>query len=68
MDISNWYSGDNYQVDQIQVGDSILLNTHVEQLVAAMASFDVPSNTGSIVPQAVKDELQPILVESWQTI
>ncbi|MPY26830.1 calcium-binding protein, partial [Shewanella sp. YLB-07] len=68
VEVNNWYNGANYQVDQIQVGNSVLLNNQLEQLVSAMASFDVPSNAGSVVTQATKDELQPILVESWQTL
>ncbi|WP_415641145.1 calcium-binding protein [Shewanella violacea] len=68
VEVNNWYNDTNYQLDQIQVGGSVLLNNQLEQLVSAMASFDVPSNAGSVVTQATKDELQPILVESWQTL
>ena len=64
--ISNWYSNANYQVDRIEVGDSVLLNSQVEQLVSAMASYGVPSGAGNVIPQEVKDELQPVLAETWQ--
>ena len=40
--ISNWYRGDNFQLDQIETGSSTLLNSQVDQLVSSMASFDVP--------------------------
>lgn len=66
--VSNWYYAADYQLDQIQVANSILLNTQVEQLVSAMASFQVPSGAGSIVTQDVQDSLKPILVESWHTL
>jgi len=65
--ISNWYSNSNYQVDRLETGFSVLLNSQVEQLVSAMASYSVPSGAGNVIPQDVKDELQPILVDTWQT-
>ncbi|NMD53977.1 hypothetical protein HG547_20470, partial [Shewanella sp. DNRA4] len=67
VDVSNWYSGVNYQLDKIHVGDSVLLNTQVELLVSAMASFEVPSGVGSIVSQDIQDSLKPVLVENWHT-
>ena len=68
MTINNWYSSTNYQLDQVEVGSSVLLNNQVDQLVSAMASYAVPSGAGNIVPQEVKDGLQPILAASWQTL
>ncbi|GIU31938.1 hypothetical protein TUM4644_31800 [Shewanella colwelliana] len=68
VDISDWYSGTSYQLDQIQVGDSVLLNTQLEQLVSAMASFDVPVGAGSVVTQEAQGALKPIIVESWHTL
>ncbi len=65
--ITNWYSNANYQLDQVEVGDSVLLNTQVELLVSAMASYSVPIGAGNVIPQDVKDELQPVLTETWQT-
>lgn len=65
--INNWYNSDYYQLDQIEVGSSVLLNNQVDQLVSAMASYAVPSGVGNVVPQDVSDGLQPILVESWRT-
>ncbi len=64
--IANWYSNTNYQLDQIEVGTSTLLNNQVDQLVSAMAAFDVPGGAGNVIPQDVIDQLQPVLVESWQ--
>ncbi|MEJ2074461.1 MAG: calcium-binding protein, partial [Reinekea sp.] len=65
--VSNWYSNANYQLDQIEVDSSVLLNSQVEQLVSAMASYSVPSGAGNVIHQEVKDELQPVLAETWQT-
>jgi Ca2+-binding RTX toxin-like protein len=66
--INHWYSNTNYQLDQIEVGSSVLLNNQVEQLVSAMASYSTPNGAGNVIPQDVKDELQPLLVEVWQTM
>ena len=65
--INNWYSNANYQLDRIEVGASVLLSSQVEQLVSAMASHSVPSGVGNVIPQEVKDGLQPVLAETWQT-
>jgi Ca2+-binding RTX toxin-like protein len=67
MMVSNWYSKTSYQLDRVEVGSSVLLNSQIEQLVSAMASYDVPSGAGNVIPQEVKGELQPMLAETWQT-
>ena len=66
--IPNWYYSTNYQLDAIEVGSSVLLNAQIDQLVSAMASFDIPAGIGSVTPQDVKDQLQPMLLESWKNI
>lgn len=65
--IDNWNSGEDYQLDEIQVNGSVLMNNQVDQLVAAMAVYDVPSGAGNVIPQDVKDALQPVLAEAWQS-
>ena len=65
--VNNWYSNINYQLDEIEAGSSVLLNSQVDQLVSAMASFDIPAGVGSVIPQDTKDSLQAILTETWQT-
>ena len=37
----------------------------VEQLVNAMAVFDVPQGAGAVIPDDVKEQLQPVLAEVW---
>lgn len=64
--ISHWFAGDDFQLDEIQAGSAILLNQQVEQLVNAMAVYDVPVGVGNVVPQAAQDALQPTLAEAWQ--
>ncbi|MEW8350914.1 MAG: calcium-binding protein [Candidatus Thiodiazotropha taylori] len=66
--IEQWYSDPAQEVDRIEAGGSVLLNQQLEQLVMAMASHDVPSGAGSVIPQEVRENLQPVIAESWQTI
>ncbi|WP_165443749.1 calcium-binding protein [Pseudomonas jilinensis] len=64
--VSNWYLGSAYQLDRIEAGSSVLLDSQVDQLVAAMSAYAVPSGAGSILSQQVKDELQTVLADTWQ--
>jgi Ca2+-binding RTX toxin-like protein/pimeloyl-ACP methyl ester carboxylesterase len=63
--IEGWYSSIGQQVDQIETQDGVLLNNQVDQLVSAMAAYDVPNGVGNVIPQDTKDALQPILTSSW---
>ncbi len=64
--VSNWFGSSHYQLDEVRAGDAALYNAQVEQLVNAMAAFDVPSGVGAVVPQNVQDDLAPALAVSWQ--
>jgi Ca2+-binding RTX toxin-like protein len=64
--VENWFSNSNYQLDEVRVADAVLHNGQVEQLVNAMAAFDVPLGVGAVVPQNVQDELAPTLAATWQ--
>jgi hypothetical protein len=66
--IAQWYAAPAYEVDRIEAAGSVLLNNQVDQLVAAMAAYDVPAGVGNVIPQDVKDNLQPVLAENWQAI
>ena len=61
-------SADAYQLDRIEAGDSHLLNAGLNRLVQAMAVFDVPDGAGSVVIDEVKQQLEPLLTEVWQTV
>lgn len=64
--VNNWYGNTDAQLDEIEVGDSVLLNSKVEQLVTAMASYSAPSGVGNVIPQETKDALSSTLVATWQ--
>ncbi|PUB88225.1 MAG: hypothetical protein DBP00_06460, partial [gamma proteobacterium symbiont of Ctena orbiculata] len=66
--IAQWYAAPANEVDRIEAAGSVLLNNQVDLLVAAMAAYDVPAGVGNVIPQDVKDNLQPVLAENWQTI
>jgi Ca2+-binding RTX toxin-like protein len=66
--LEHWYDSTDYEVDRIEVDGAVLLNQQVDQLVAAMAAYNVPSGAGEVIPQAVREELQPVLAESWQAM
>ncbi|MCU7840567.1 MAG: hypothetical protein KZQ94_14455, partial [Candidatus Thiodiazotropha sp. (ex Troendleina suluensis)] len=66
--VAHWYDGPANEVDRIEAAGSVLLNNQVDQLVAAMASYNVPAGVGNVIPQDVQESLQPILAENWQAI
>ncbi len=66
--IENWYLGDAYHVEDVQAGNGQhLVNTQVDQLIQAMASFSQQS--GLTWDQAIDQrpqEVETVLVASWQ--
>ena len=69
--IGVWYYSSDWQLDKFEVesgtSTSVLLNSQVERLVAAMAAYSVPSGEGSVVTQEMKDALAPTIAEVWKT-
>ncbi|MEY8239013.1 MAG: calcium-binding protein, partial [Cycloclasticus sp.] len=65
--IENWYKGEQYRIEEIELsGGAVLLEHQVEQLVSAMASFNVSSSSDMVLQAAVEDELKPLIAVSWQ--
>ncbi len=66
--IENWHLNSNYQIEVIQAGDgSNLLNSQVNQLIQAMATFC--TDNGTTWEQAIQDrpdDVQAILAAHWQ--
>jgi Ca2+-binding RTX toxin-like protein len=66
--IQNWYGGATNQIETIQAGNGMaLLNTQVDQLIQAMASFS--QQTGLTWDQAIDQrpqDVQAVLAVSWQ--
>ncbi len=66
--IQNWYGGATNQAETIQAGNGLtLLNTQVDQLIQAMATFT--TQTGLSWDQAIDQrpqDVQTLLAASWQ--
>lgn len=66
MTVQNWYLGDQYHVEQIKTSDNkVLLDTQVEALVQAMASFTPPSMGQSALSASQQTALAPVLAANW---
>ena len=63
--VNDWYSQESRQIDKIEVGTFYLLNNQIENLVNAMAVFDVPEGSGKVVSQDAREELIPVLANNW---
>jgi Ca2+-binding RTX toxin-like protein len=67
ISISGWFVGDAYHVDQCQLANGQkLLESQVNHLVNAMASFTPPAAGQTTLPQNVLDVLQPVIAASWK--
>ena len=64
--VRKWYDSAKNRLDRIEAGSSVLLDNQVEQLVSAMAAYDVPSGAGNVISQDVKDDLQSVIAATWQ--
>ncbi|MEM1111638.1 MAG: calcium-binding protein [Pseudomonadota bacterium] len=65
LKIRNWFKDGESQIDEIHAADGVLLRNQVDQLVNAMAAFDVPDGVGAVMPAEVRSELAPVLAASW---
>ena len=65
--ISNWYSGNQYHVEQFQTsGGQSLLDSQVQNLVNAMAAFSPPAMGESHLSAAYASQLNPVIAANWQ--
>ncbi|MBL1140945.1 MAG: hypothetical protein HND53_02840 [Proteobacteria bacterium] len=63
-----WHSNRDTRIERIELSDgSVLLETNVQQLVDAMAVFNV-SHCGSLdVPEALQEDVQSVISTAWQS-
>ncbi len=64
--VKGWFANDRQQLDAIYAGDRVLLRNQVGLLVNAMASFDVPTGVGVIIPPDTRLALEPVLASVWE--
>ncbi|MEH6593054.1 MAG: calcium-binding protein, partial [Halioglobus sp.] len=64
--IKNWYANDDDQLDAIHAQDRILLRNQVDQLVSAMAAYDIPEGVDLVIAEQTWSELDTTLAAVWQ--
>jgi hypothetical protein len=65
--ISNWYMGTQYHVEQFKTSDGkVLLDSHVQNLVSAMAAFAPPAAGQTTLPANYSSSLEPVIAANWQ--
>src|SRR5690606_12558803 len=65
--ISNWYSGADYRLDQIATVDGkVLLESQVQTLVDAMASFGVSAGSEENLTAGQREQLDLVIAAAWQ--
>ena len=65
--ISNWYLGSEYHLEQFRTADGeTLLDSQVDNLVNAMASFAPPPAGQTTLPPNYQSSLNPVIAANWQ--
>lgn len=66
--ISDWYLGSEHQVEQFKTTDGAktLLDSNVQNLVNAMASFAPPAAGQTTLPTNYQTSLAPVIAANWQ--
>jgi Ca2+-binding RTX toxin-like protein len=65
--IKDWYLGTAYHVEQFRTADGMtLLDSQVENLVNAMASFTPPAAGETTLPPTYHASLDPVIAANWQ--
>ena len=64
--VRDWFNDEASQLDAIYAGDHVLMHGQVDQLVNAMAAFDVPDGVGDVISEQARTELEPVLASVWQ--
>ena len=64
--VQNWYLGSQYHVEQFKTFDGhTLLDSKVQDLVSAMASFTPPAIGQTTLPGSYQTALLPVIVADW---
>ncbi|MBA3588948.1 MAG: hypothetical protein H0W38_05005 [Methylibium sp.] len=67
MRIENWYSDALYRSEQFHTSDGrMLLDSQVQNLVDAMASFAPPAPGQTTLPSDYRTALAPTIAANWQ--
>ena len=64
--VQNWYTSNAYHVEQFKTSDGkTLLDSKVQDLVNAMASFAPPAIGQTTLPTSYQSSLQPVIAANW---
>ncbi|WP_295551257.1 calcium-binding protein [uncultured Pseudacidovorax sp.] len=64
--ISNWYTGNQYHLERFKTSDGkTLLDSQVQNLVQAMASFAPPAAGQTTLPTSYQSSLAPVIAANW---
>jgi Ca2+-binding RTX toxin-like protein len=64
--VQNWYLGSQYHIEQFKTSDGkILLDSKVQDLVSAMASFAPPAIGQTTLPANYQTTLLPVIAADW---
>jgi Ca2+-binding RTX toxin-like protein len=69
VSIQDWYADETNHIETMTAADgsATLINTQVQQLVEAMAVFDVQAAGNLNVPQQHQDDVQSVIAAAWTT-
>ncbi|WOB05896.1 calcium-binding protein [Piscinibacter gummiphilus] len=66
LTVQNWYLGNQYHVEQFKSSDGLtLLDSKVQDLVNAMASFAPPAAGQTTLPSNYQETLVPVIAANW---
>jgi|GEM_PF-2021490 len=63
---TNWFASEAAQIDSVHTQEWVLARNQVDNLVSAMAAYDVPEGAGAVIPQDVRAELDAAITSAWQ--
>ena len=67
LTLNSWYAGSGYQVEEFRTSDGhVLIDTQVQNLVQAMASFAPPAPGQTTLPSDYQNSLAPLLAADWR--
>ncbi len=65
--VKDWYLGSQYHVEQFKTSDGkTLLDSQVQSLVSAMATFTPPAAGQTTLPDSDAATLNPVIAANWQ--
>ncbi len=65
--VDAWFGPQGETLDQVELSSGeVLTASEVNNLVQAMAAFDPPGADETAIPEAYREQLQPVVASAWQ--